>query len=75
MQISLILDVARNIVLQTLEHVFACMLENAILNVFLVVTRTLTRDITRYGGVYWLGFLDAGPFATRSPSVGCLERL
>jgi hypothetical protein len=57
MQFSRILDIAGNRVLQTLLHVFACMLENAVLNVFRVVARLLTRDITRYGGVYRLWFL------------------
>jgi hypothetical protein len=57
MQITRILDIARNKVLQTLIHVFECMLENAVLNVFRVVARLLTLDITRDGGVYWLWFL------------------
>ena len=47
------------------------MLENAVLNVFRVVARLLTRDITRDGGYTGLGFLDAGAFATRAPSVEC----
>ncbi len=68
-QISRILDIARNIVLQTLVHVFACMLENAVLNVFLAVASLLTRDITRDGGVYRLWFL--GCRTIRTPSVLC----
>ncbi len=71
MQISRILDIARNIVLQTLVHVFGCMLENAVLNVFRVIALLLTRDITHDGSVYLLGFLEAGPSASSTPSVLC----
>jgi hypothetical protein len=57
MQNSRILDIARNIAMQTLVHAFACMLENAVLNVFRVVARLFTRDITRDGDVYRLWFV------------------
>ncbi len=46
MQISRILNIARNIVLPTLVHKIARMLENAVLNVFGVILRLSTLFIT-----------------------------
>ena len=57
MQISRVLHIARNIVLQTLIHKIARVLENAVLNIFGFVLRLLTRFITSDGGVYRLWFL------------------
>ncbi len=52
MQISLILHIARKIVLQTLLHKIARMLENAVLNIFGFVSLILTHFIMSDGGVY-----------------------
>jgi hypothetical protein len=58
-------------VLQTLLNIFACMLENAVLNVFRVVARLLAVTQRAMVVCTGFGFLDAGPSASRTPSVLC----
>ena len=67
MQISRVLHIARNIVLQTLIHKIARVLENAVLNIFGFVLHLLTRFITSNGGVYRLWFL--GCWRIRNSSI------